>query len=390
MAFSDAAIRSLATWRKEEGAPEKAGLTMDEFRGVIRSQLLDQNEQIEIALACKGAGINDFDPRGGATRLLSEVLQPEEIPSSLAEIDSVLKAIPDKAKRWSCEFWLLAANLQVIRYIAKSHFDETPLPLFDSLAVGHVHAATKTVGGNHLLIFQSGTKVFTNLFTKALVGIWTQFPLILRALDDLREDQIIGALSGIDAIGELTKIIHGYLFLGFPGAGAHIQLDEGLRTWAGSVERGIDRFLVAHEYAHILLRHRSQDLDRAQRREQEIQADSYAIVFMLESMRGKDETYSMPYLGAHLIIWLQEMIMRTVYSIKKREFNRESLQGYPSAYERCINLMATCERKGILNQLMEQNAMAIPPILGTLYRLIIEPSLLETASRGRQLASIWS
>jgi len=163
-----------------------------------------------------------------------------------------------------------------------------------------------------------------------------------------------------------------------------VDQKDNINLIASKFETAMDRFIVSHEYAHILHRHEPGGEPR-QRQNQEKEADRTGLLLMLESWTGDEEDYVIPFCAAHVVIAVQQMIMGTVYSVTGRV---DAQRNYSTALERKVNLMAVCERTRRLTPMMEQTALGLLGTLEALYR-IIEPSLLETAKIGRPLAHLW-
>lgn len=347
--------------------------------------LLDFNMNlVERTIAfIRDEGMKSFEPRDGAADVLKQWMPAEEADARIREIDGVLKIIGEH-KRPSFEFWTLGMNLQTIRSVAARSGDVTPMPLFDSIGHGQVHAMVKSFGEHQLLVFQSGTKAFTNLFSKAFVSIWLSMSRELHGKPDrIDDDYVLAFMRDLEATAALQRMMHAYLFLGRPWGGVTVFLPEGPQAeMAGKLEIAIDLFMIGHEYAHILHAHESDTT--LSRRDKELAADKTGLLLMLEAFDRGREDFVIPFSGAYLIIVVQEMIMRTVHTIVSRPFDS---YGYPRAIERCVNLLAICGRAGILTPTIEQVALGMGVMLTKLYSLI-EPALIEEGKQ-RRLSNIW-
>lgn len=322
------------------------------------------------------------DAQNDALAVLQQSVPPDIAKSLVAEIAGMLRNLPPRDDRSLYDFWVLALNLQIIRHIARNYYPKTPLPWLDTLGIGHVNASVKAFGGEYVLVFQSGTKAFTNLVSKVLIGVWKEFSRIVHGHPELTApDHIRKVLQDIDATQAFGTLLHAYLFLGHPVAGTLVLLDERSANVASHLETAMDRFIVGHEYAHVLRGHHPGDEHQY---ENELEADSIGLALMLESMQEWDNVIS--FCGAYLIVVLHDIIMRAVSKIQGYKYSPST---YPSGYHRCVNLLATCERKGLLTVPMEQIAIAEGYKVGELYN-IIEPGLLKEASKPRRLASIWT
>jgi len=328
-------------------------------------------------------GMRSFEPREGAAHVLKRWMPAEEAEARIREIDEVLKFVGEN-RRPSYEFWTAGINLQTIRSVVERRGGRAPMPLFDNIGHGQVHAMVKSFGQRHLLIFQYGAKAFTNLFSKALVSVWLRMTQELHGRPDLiDDDHVLAFMRTLDATTALQKMMHGYLFLGKPWGGASVSLPEGPQAeMAGKLEVAMDLFIVAHEYAHILYEHESNR--RLSRHDKELAADQLGLSLMFGAFEGDREDFVLPFCGAYLIIGVQEMIMRTICKIIGQPFDTNN---YPAAIERCVNLLAICERSGMLTQMMEQVAMGMGVVVMKLYSLI-EPALIDEGKH-RPLSNIW-
>jgi hypothetical protein len=153
---------------------------VDEIRREIRALLLTFMDRIHDVQEKRAATKQPLrgaweEAREDARIVLSAKLAADEVELALAEGDSILKGLPDNPSRGPYEFWVLAVNLQLIRTMAKRHFQQTPLPQFDVVSQFYVNAGVKAFGEHHCLFFQTGAKAFTNLFAKVLILLWTDW-----------------------------------------------------------------------------------------------------------------------------------------------------------------------------------------------------------------------
>jgi hypothetical protein len=321
-----------------------------------------------------------------ASKQLGHHIPDEFLPVYVAEIANNLHALPANPVRAAYEYWLLGVHLQIIRYVASKLFDHCPIPLFDTLRVGHVNALIRRFDDEVVLVFQSGTKAFTNLFCKTFVRIWLETAQIVhdRNMKAITHDQEREILSGNAAVEQLRQIFHSYLFLGDPIAGMFVDPQDRINQIASEFETAMDRFIIAHEYAHILLGHLPRD-NFKDRQAQELEADGNGILLLLASWTNEGSDLVLPFCAAQITLAVQHLIMSTIYAIKNQT---EALKNYPSIVERQNNLVSACRQVGILSPQMQSTAEGLVDTLKILYALI-EPTLLVVARNGRPLASIW-
>jgi hypothetical protein len=385
-----AALRFLAHRHEvAEAAKGTDTLTIDEFRAAIRNCLLEVYQRLDANQHEKKDSATSEDvwgwnaARTEAIKHLKLCIPADKLGLYLLEADSNLLILPRHHSRTPYQYWCVARDLQIIRYFMSLYFDDLPLPIFDVVDLGHFNAYVKRFNGEHLLVFQTGSRGFANLFAKAFIAVLTELgndtgvnfdsddPL---SLSDLRK-----ASKSIEA---LQKLFHAYLFLGDPHAGQDVSLDHERRMAAWFIELGMNRFVIAHEYAHIVFEHAGSRLSRY---DQEAEADRIGAILMLESMRALTDDPTLAFCGAHIAVALQQKIAVTVSCISNEPL---ALGGYPSSFSRMANLMAACEQRGILTAPMEATAIRMLKTVNSLYSLL-EPELVDTAKRGRQLAKLW-
>ncbi len=233
------------------------------------------------------------------------------------------------------------------------------------------------------MLIRSGTKGLTNLASKAIIGHMYEAEQCLRATSEESDDSDpLPLIRGLKSTAAFASLFQSYLFLGFPHAAEFVPLDEGPWFLANRLEAAMDRFVVAHELAHILLDHEPFSQPNY---DQEVEADRLAIVLLIESAinRGSDGVFEM--CGAHVIVILQQVVLMF---LRKITGDATIGAGYPTAPVRCCRLFGACEVNGMLTHEMVQMTQAYWGILKSLGEAI-EPQILEEA-KTRELAPLWS
>jgi len=264
------------------------------------------------------------------------------------------------------------------------HRPDVPLPIFDIVDLRHFNAFVQRFEQEYVLVFQIGTRGLANLFAKTFVKIWMDICNKCRELgiQSISPTSLLDLLKTMETVKILKTVFYAYLFLGDPHAGEAVSLNHQYRMAAWLIELGMNRFIIAHEYAHIVNQH---DGSREKRYDQEVEADRSAILLMLESAAAVTNDPVLPFCGAHIAVAVQQKIAQTVSCILDQPF---TLNGYPSAFARTANIMGACERCGWLTSTMESMALEMLSFVDSIYSLI-EPDLLDTAKRGRPLAKLW-
>ena len=357
------------------------GLTVEELRRSISSSLTAGADILGRARRLKQQGVPSHDPAAMTEAVLREVMTADAASRAVKEIHEQIHRLPPNPEHAGFAYWVTALNLQLLRHTAGKFYDETPLPWIDIIDLGHVNACVTRLDGEYILLFQSGAKAFTNLISKAFIAVQAELGMATGGRPELLAAGSLGeVLSGLKATQTFESIIHAYLFQGHPVGGEIAWLGEREAGVASIIERSMDRFVIGHEYAHVLERHQPGNIDH----EMELKADGVGLLLMLDTMRPEWPDLVMPFTAAHLIVAMQECITTAVYKIVGRPV---PLHAHPRAWHRSVNLMATCERRGALTSVMEQCAVGFVQSFLQLWA-VCEPHLLNEA-RGRALAPIW-
>lgn len=362
------------------------GIRVEDVQAQIQNSVLWTMQLMEHAerLSATERSLPEWElARRYAAATLRAEFPDSDTDALVNEMAAMLSALPENPQRTPFEFWVYAMHLLAIRETASAHVQNPPLPWFDTLGVGHLNASISSFDDDLLILVRSGTKGFTNLLAKAILGFMRRANEHLMALrpGDQDEDPI-PMLRELEEAKACVSVFKAYLFLGLPHSGNLVKLNEGEAMMAARLEVGMDTFVVAHEYAHALHQHHLSDLTVYER---EIEADRTGIMLVIEAAldRGGDGVLEM--CGAHAIVILQQIVTMLL-----REIAGDPTVGadYPNSTARCVNMFGACERRGMLSMQMEQVAQSYWSILGVL-RDIIVPEVLEEA-RTRPIAPLWS
>lgn len=175
-------------------------------------------------------------------------------------------------------------------------------PWLATIATGDVNAhawmETEPDGAQQPVVAcDSGTYTFLHLTAKAVTtAMWL-----------LREKGTVGEDSGYvsthveqlaPAIDRFCEATEAYLVEGDPRAAPVRPADAPIATAAIDLTHNMERFLLAHEYGHLLAGHAASDHETAWTLQEELEADAWGLKLSHRAATAEGPVDPYPYLGA--------------------------------------------------------------------------------------------
>ena len=130
-------------------------------------------------------------------------------------------------------------------------------PFFGTLTTGNVNAKTCFCDDGYLIIFESEIFYFCNLLSKIVVSSFPFENTLNNPHLVLDENAVLNRLeNNPEILRHFWELIIGYVIGGSPRSAPQYVAEGPYSTFASVMTQAMERFVMGHEYSHILLRHK--------------------------------------------------------------------------------------------------------------------------------------
>jgi len=204
-------------------------------------------------------------------------------------------------------------------------------PSFGTLPSGDVNAQTIPCDDGYLIVFESELFYFCHLISKIIAHSFPFEKNGNNVILVLKEDEILNRLeSNKEILKHFGELIIGCLIGGRPRAAPRYSLEMPYSDIASVLTQAMERFVMGHEYSHILLRHNPikngqinlTDIKNVYNKmfswPQEYEADYLGLQLMFKAMeKVENANIAFDYCAVE-IFFLSFEIMKRAISIMKR------------------------------------------------------------------------
>jgi hypothetical protein len=242
--------------------------------------------------------------------------------------------------------------------IAKSRNPLKLRPIVGSLPVGPVNAMTFRACPSleYVVAFQRQLLSFALLFSKAVVFAFPRNNTDpMKGRFSLEEVDWRKRLKDVpDIKHRFRQVFLAYLLYGEPARAPQYFLDEPYNSFAVDIMESMERFIMGHEYGHIVLNHVpdcNQDVsaeasvdELMTSQEQELEADAYGLFLAILSQQDK-KSANVTYGGADLFLTCLDVIERGIAVLMTGQENVDTTPTtHPSAHDRRTALRAVAPK----------------------------------------------
>jgi hypothetical protein len=292
---------------------------VDFLRQKQRSLLVAQGRSAPMGLADMYSILNDS----------AALLTPEQIEQGKAAIERASTFKPPSEYQDLGTYGLMADLAEQVRRTANSMGIRIPSePLLASFASGRVNALTIHVqGARHpLVVFEDEMFTFANLFTKALAQT-----LVFAGEDEgalqfsLDREAIAEQIRSRPEIAQrFWEALTAYVVDGRPSAAPQYYLWGPPSMMAERLREGLELFVIAHEFGHVIRNHSSAMLETMRlldeedietirwNWQQEHSADGIGMTLAVGAFRERYSDLALGFAGTDLFFSLQKLLDRAL------------------------------------------------------------------------------
>jgi hypothetical protein len=296
--------------------------------------------------------------------------------------------------------------------------ESCPVVAFGTLPLGRINAASISVpdSDDFVVVVEQGLVYFAkHAAATAVQGLPSQL--------DAGELRFIVDLDAIErhvddneaAFRSFSELVSAYLFTGDPAASKVPRLSEDISLIAATLEQSILRFVLAHEYGHILAGHCRRiegltiephgvvldEIDYSW--EEELEADEKGMTWTLSAGARQQEFSILTFAGIDLFLSFHAILEKAAVIVRFGETKTTGTKTHPPSESRRARLrdilrtrllFQTISRQGHLvfddpvgAQLIEM-AQAMEVMFERWFKRLV-PELEEAHRSGRSLAPLW-